>query len=107
MDVVAIGSSFEINSLSMLGFEVIKVPEPLSEDDIHHIIGKILTSRLVVLESSIYLKIKDNLQEVLEESRSPPLLVIVPTLKKGETYRLEELHSMISRAVGVQLKWKK
>ncbi|MCD6208974.1 MAG: hypothetical protein J7J67_02155 [Thermoproteales archaeon] len=107
MDVIAVGSSFEIDALSMLGFEVIKAPELLSEDDIHHILGRILTSRLVVLEEDVYVQVKERLQEILETTRRPPLVVIVPTLKRGETYRLEELHNMISRAVGVRLKWKK
>lgn len=107
MDVIAVGSSFEIDALSMLGFEVIKVPELLSEDNLHHVLGRILTSRLVVLEEDIYVQVKERLQEVLVTTRRPPLVVIVPTLKRGETYRLEELHNMISRAVGVRLKWKK
>ena len=107
MDVIAVGASFEIDALSMLGFEVIKTPELLSEDDVHHVLGRILTSRLVVLEEDLYVQVREHLEEVLETTRRPPLIVIVPTLKRGETYRLQELHNMISRAVGVRLKWKK
>lgn len=107
MNVIAVGSSFKIDALSMLGFEVIKVPELLSEDSLHQVLGRILTSRLVVIEEDIYNQVKERLQEVLETTRRPPLVVIIPTLKRGETYRLEELHNMISHAVGVRLKWKK
>ncbi|HFC49672.1 MAG TPA: hypothetical protein ENJ59_02960, partial [Thermofilum sp.] len=107
MRVIAVGSSFEIDALSMLGFDVMKMPELLSEDDIHHVLGRILTSRLVVLEEDVYVQVKERLREILETARRPPLVVVVPTLKRGETYRLEELQNMITRAVGVRLKWKK
>jgi len=72
MSLLAIGSSLELDALSTLGFEVMKISKILSE-----------------------------------ELHSPPLIVVVPTLEKNKTYRLEELHDIISHAVGVRLKWKR
>ncbi len=104
---VAIGTSGGIEILNMLGFEVIMVPETLTKDKARDITGRILTSRITIIEEEIYKALKNDLKQLLALSKKPPLLVVIPSPEKGETYRLEELYNMISRAVGVQLKWRR
>ncbi len=107
MSVIAIGSSPAIDSLKLLGFKVFKVRGKIDKEAETEIMSKILESRAVVLEGEIYAALRDKIRELVEAAAEPPLLVVVPSSEKSETYRLEELYNMISLAVGVQLKWKK
>ncbi len=107
MSIVAIGSSPAIDSLKLLGFKVYKVRKRLDKDAESEVLEKILESRAVILEGEIYAALRDKLKQILEAAAEPPLIVVVPSSEKSETYRLEELYNMISLAVGVQLKWKK
>ena len=107
MSLLAIGSSLELDALSTLGFEVMKISKILSEDEREEILGRVVTSKLVIIEEEIYKQLKDRLRDLLKILHSPPLIVVVPTLEKNKTYRLEELHDIISHAVGVRLKWKR
>ncbi len=107
MSVVAIGSSPAIDSLKLLGFKIYKVRGKIDKEAEAEILSKILESKAVVLEGEIYATLRSKIKELVEAAAEPPLLVVVPSTEKSETYRLEELYNLISLAVGVQLKWKK
>lgn len=107
MSIIAIGSSPGIESLRLLGFDVIKVPEKLSKETEDEVLAKVLGSKAVFVEGEIYASIRKRLKEIISVIQEPPLIVVIPGSEKGETYRLEELYNMISLAIGVQLKWKR
>ncbi len=107
MSIIAIGSSPGIDSLRLLGFDVVKVPEKVSKETEDEILSSVLGSKAVLIEGEIYRTLRKRLKEILSVIQEPPLIVVIPGSGKGETYRLEELYNMISLAIGVQLKWKK
>lgn len=107
MSVVAIGATPTIDSMRLLGFEVIMVPEKLPDTMEEEVISKIVESKVVVIEELVYSQISGKLRKFLSLLREPPLLVIVPSMKQPSTYRLEELYQLLSYAVGVRLKWAK
>ncbi len=104
---MAIGTSAAVEVLEVLGFSVVKVPKILPRYYVEDIMGKILESKIAILEEEIYLQLREKLGQVLRMIRRPPMVIVVPSFEKPETGRLEELHNVVSLAVGVQLKWKK
>lgn len=107
MSIIAVGSSPRIDSLMLLGFDVVKVPEKMSKEVEDEVLSRILGSKAVFIEGEIYRALSKRMKEILSVVQEPPLIVVVPGSGRGETYRLEELYNMISLAVGVQLKWRK
>ncbi|MCD6096274.1 MAG: hypothetical protein J7J99_06920 [Thermoprotei archaeon] len=109
INIVAIGCSRSIEALRIIGADVHLVKKDELEEDYRkaEVVDAILRSRMVIIEDDIYVIIKDLLRHVLEKIREPPLIVVVPDLGEKRTTRLEELHKLISKAVGVELKWKK
>lgn len=107
MSAVAVGATPTIDSMRLLGFEVVRVPEKLPETLESEVISKIVESKVVVIEEPVYSQISDKLRKFLPVLREPPLLVIVPSMKQPSTRRLEELYRLLSQAVGVRLRWVK
>uniref|UniRef100_A0A7C4B9X3 V-type ATP synthase subunit F n=1 Tax=Thermofilum pendens TaxID=2269 RepID=A0A7C4B9X3_THEPE len=105
MSVVAIGATPTIDSMMLLGFKVIKVPEKLGETTQDEVLSVVLESKVVVIEEPVYAQISDRLGKLLSYVKEPPLLVIVPSHKQPSTRRLEELYQKLSYAVGVRLRW--
>ncbi|MEM0494920.1 MAG: V-type ATP synthase subunit F [Thermofilum sp.] len=107
LSVVAIGSTPTIDSMRLLGFEVVMVPEKLSESVEEEVISKVVESRVVIIEEPVYSQVSGKLRRLFTFLREPPLLVVVPSMKQPSTRRLEELYQLLSYAVGVRLRWAK
>jgi len=105
VSVVAIGATPAIDSMLLLGFKVIKVPERLGESTQEEIVSALLESKVAVVEEPIYAQISEKLGRLLPYVKEPPLLVVVPSHEQLSTRRLEELYQRLSYAVGVRLKW--
>jgi len=109
VNIVAIGCNRSIEALRIIGADVHLVKKDELKEDYRkaEVIDAILRSRMAIIEDDVYVTIKDLLRQVLDKVREPPLIVVVPDLGEKGTTRLEELHKLISEAVGVELKWKK
>jgi len=107
VSVVAIGATPTIDSMMLLGFKVIKVPERLSEALQEEVLSTVLGSKVVVIEEPVYAQIGERLDKILPYVKEPPLLVVVPSHRQPSTRRLEELYQKLSYAIGVRLKWVK
>lgn len=107
MSVIAVGSTPTIDSLRLLGFEVVRVPEKLREEEIEELVARIMESRVVVIEEPVHSQVSGKLHRLLSLVKEPPLLVVVPSMRQLSTRRLEELYQLLSRAVGVRLRWVK
>ncbi len=107
MSAVAIGASPTIDSMMLLGFKVIKVPEKLGETLQEEVLSAVLESKVVVIEEPVYAQVSDRLSKLFSYVKEPPLLVVVPSHEQPSTHRLEELYQKLSYAVGVRLKWVK
>jgi len=107
LSVVAIGSTPTIDALRLLGFEVVKVPEKLREGEDEELVAKIFESRVVVIEEPVYSQVSGKVHRLMQLVKEPPLLVVVPSMRHPSTRRLEELYQLLSRAVGVRLRWVK
>ncbi|MHB9303261.1 V-type ATP synthase subunit F [Thermofilum pendens] len=107
MSVVVIGSSPTVDSLRLLGFEVVRVPEKLGKAEEDEVVAKILESRVALVESEVYASVAERLRQVMSFVKEPPLLVVIPSSEKASTRRLEELYNKLSMALGVRLRWAK
>jgi vacuolar-type H+-ATPase subunit F/Vma7 len=105
LSVIAIGASPSIDALRLLGFEIFKVAGKPSKTEEDEILSKILESKVALIEGEIYVIIADRLRQAMGYLKEPPLLVVIPSLEKTATHRLEELYSKLSMAVGVRLRW--
>lgn len=103
--IVAIGKTEEISSFRILGARVI-----ILEDDqrnLDMVFESALGSRLVIIEEELYTEIEKDIKRLVSGMKNPPLFMIVPSSKGGETRRLKNIYELVSRAVGVRLKWEK
>ncbi len=105
LTITAIGSNISIEALKMIGAKILVLSDVRSEEEISKLYASIVDSKAVIIENEVYELVKSDLENIFQTLRTPPLLIIVPSLHTLETSRLKELHQKISLAVGVQLKW--
>ena len=51
--------------------------------------------------------LKDVLNQIVDKVKKELPIIVVPNIKKEETGRLIKLRELISKAIGVELKWKR
>lgn len=104
MSVVAVGNSDFIAAFELLGAYGFRV----EEGEVRETLRKLLEDerfKLIILPEEFTKITSEMRMEVLKKSKTYPIFIIVPALKgeaKGE--RLRELKTLISFAVGVELK---
>jgi len=107
MSIVALGVDRSIEALKILGVKVYLLSKGIEEQEKAEAIDLILKSRVVIIEEEIYNVISNMLEQILSGVKRPPLLIVVPSLRNRKTTRIQELYELVSKAVGVELKWKK
>ncbi len=100
MGIAAIGEDASIEVYSLIGADVLFISK-FDDTTLHKILELLMKHKIVIIEEAVYKK----LSMLLKERSHKNIFIIVPTLKKEETNRLESLNKKLSLAMGVELKW--
>lgn len=95
MSVVALADSPPYDSLVLIGVTVVKNP---TGDELEELLAR---SKVVVVESSVYRRIRGKLEQALQKMAEPPLVVVAPSKAGEETGRFEEVAKRVYGALGV------
>ena len=109
VSIVAIGRDKSIEVLKGVGIDVYIVDEEsIKKDEIKaKITEALLTAKVVILEEDVREYLKDVLNQIVDKVKKELPIIVVPNIKKEETGRLIKLRELISKAIGVELKWKR
>ena len=96
MSVVAVAESPLYEALRLIGVNVVKPPEEPGK-----LLELVSGSKVLVVESSVYRRLRGELERVLGRLAEPPLLVVAPSRVGEETGRFEEVARRVYAALGV------
>ena len=94
-----------LEALRYLGFKIALVKT--ESEALKEFLEELGRESIIVIEEELFDKIKDKLRIYLAEVKYPPYIVIIPNSKRPTTHRLKDLYELMSKAVGVKLKWSK
>jgi len=60
---------------------------------------------IIIIDEDVSEMISEFKAKMLKDLREPPIIVVIPSFRKPKGLRLSQLYSLISKAVGVKLKW--
>ncbi|MCD6509063.1 MAG: hypothetical protein J7L11_01540 [Thermoprotei archaeon] len=60
---------------------------------------------IIVLDEDVAEMVSELQHKLFKDLKEPPMIAIIPSFTKARGTRLSQLYDMISRAVGVRLRW--
>jgi len=106
LGIIAVGKSSTIESLKSLGIDTCTV-KSLDEETSLKVCEKIFSANVVIIEEDLYNSLKPKISVIASGMKNPPIFIIIPGPEAKETSRLKDLYAVLSKAVGVKLRWVK
>jgi vacuolar-type H+-ATPase subunit F/Vma7 len=96
LSVVAVAETPLFEALRLIGVNVVKPPSETG-----NLLELLAKCKVLVVEGSVYRKMRGELEQMLEKLAEPPLLVVAPSKVGEETERFEEISRRVYAALGV------
>lgn len=104
-DIIVLGINKTLENLNVVGANVY-ILTPTNLDEVLNKLSEIIEGvKVVMIEEGVPEKVMKKLTALMSEVKRPPLLVTIPSLKHPRTSKLESLYEILSKAVGVRLRW--
>ncbi|RLE77235.1 MAG: hypothetical protein DRJ56_02750 [Thermoprotei archaeon] len=101
---VVVGRDRSVESYRLIGASVIQLKE-LDEEGLAVVLEALVDCKVMLVEEELYEALLHSLKSRGVEVGEGTVIAPIPSMAKGETRRLERLNELLSRAVGVELKW--
>ncbi len=107
MSIAVYATSRGLDCLRMVGADF-HLLEGVEERELKRaVVGGLERYEVLLIEEELYERVKGAIRLKMEELKKPPLIVVIPSIQKPRTRRLNELYKLLSVAVGVRLRWVK
>ena len=103
--IIVLGIDKTLENLNVIGANVY-ILTPTNLDEVLNKLSEIIEgAKVIIVEEGVPDEAMKKLTTLMSEVKRPPLLVTIPSLKHPRTSKLESLYEILSKAVGVRLRW--